>query len=224
MTRMPRGRGHEPTPRGGGDASVRAVVVTGGIGSGKSTFCRLMRADGDVAHIDADRIVRGLLRHNADLHERIVAAFGRGVLSRDGRIDRAELGARVFGSRRDLRRLEGWLHPLVRERMARKVASLKRGGEVAIVLAEVPLLAEGGIPAWCDLVVAIEADRDVRLARVARRGLDPRAAERRMQRQATDQERRRLADLVICNNGTPEALLLGGQRLRRMLRGAPRGP
>ena len=213
---------------------MRAVVVTGGMGSGKSTFCRVMRA-GDAggtggtggtgsatAHIDADRIVRGLLRHHRPLQEQIASEFGADLLVPGKGVDRQALAARVFGDRGRLKRLEALVHPIVRARMARKVASLKRKGAVAIVLAEIPLLAEGGVPEWCDFVVTVEADPGTRLARLLGRGVSPEDARRRIRRQATDEQRRRLADLVVRNDGDLEDLREAAARVRRLVRRARR--
>lgn len=190
-----------------------ALAVTGGIGSGKSTFCRIMRAMPRTAHIDADRIVRGLLSSSPAVRAEIRAAFGPAVMDRRGRIDRRRLAARVFSDPRALRRLEGLLHPRVRASMARKVRALRRAGEVAIVLAEIPLLAESGIPEWCDAVVTVEATRAMRLKRLVARGMLCAEAERRMRHQTNDSARRRLADVVIRNDGDREALRRQGARL-----------
>ncbi len=189
------------------------LAVTGGIGAGKSTFCRLLRARPGVAHIDADRIVRGLLAHSPRIRAEVVARFGRGVLARDGTLDRGKLAARVFGDRRALRRLEAILHPVVLERLQRKVDRLKRGDGIAIVVVEIPLLVEVGVPAWVDRVVTVEADRATRLARLERRGIGADQARRRMRRQADDRRRRRAADWVVRNDGSIANLERGAHRL-----------
>ena len=210
MTRTTRGRRGKSGP-------PWAVVITGGIGSGKSTFCRLLKTGPDVARLNADRFVRGLLLFSSSVRARVVDLFGTGVLDSSGRIDRPALAARVFSRAADRRRLEALLHPIVRERMGRKVAALKRREGIAIVLAEIPLLVEGGRPDWCDFVVSVEADLEVRLTRLAKRGLDRAAARRRMKSQADDAARRRMADFVIRNDSTREALAREAAGLRRRL-------
>jgi len=196
-----------------------AVGVTGGIGSGKSTLCRLLRARPGVVCIDADRVVRGLLAGNRTVAREVAARFGRGVLTRAGRVDRRCLGRRVFADRRALGRLEALLHPIVMDRLARRVAALKRRRDVAIVLVEIPLLVEVGPPDWCDAVVTVEAGRRQRLERLAARGIDPEQARRRMARQAGDARRRRMADYVIRNDGGPAQLERGaGELWRRLVR------
>ncbi len=195
-----------------------AVCVTGGIGSGKSHLCRILKGRPGVVHIDADRIVRGLLAQNLELRREIVARFGRGLLDEHGRLDRGRLARRVFTNARDLAHLERVLHPIVRERLARRVRSLKRRGETAIVLVEIPLLVEAGVPDWCDLVVVVEASERTRFARLTQRGLRPEDIRRRMARQASDAERRRIARIVLANDGDLAALeRRAGQLLKRLM-------
>jgi dephospho-CoA kinase len=97
--------------------------------------------------------------------------------------------------------------------MARKVQALKRAGGVAIVLAEIPLAVEVGVPPWSDMVVAVEAAEELRLARMTRRGLTPDQVRRRMQRQASDDARRGAADVVVRNDGDLKELQQGARRL-----------
>jgi dephospho-CoA kinase len=176
-----------------------AVCVTGGIGSGKSHLCRI-------------------LKRRPGVRREIVARFGRGLLDEHGRLDRERLARRVFTHARELARLERILHPLVRERLARRVRSLKRRGETAIVLVEIPLLVEAGVPDWCDLVVVVEASEDIRFERLTQRGLRPADIRRRMARQASDAERRHIAWIVIANDGDLAALERGtGQLWKRLM-------
>lgn len=189
------------------------LAVTGGIGAGKSTFCRMLKRHGGVAHVDADRIVRGLLCASPDVGREIAGRFGEEMLGPGGRVDRRRLARRVFTDVRALRRLEALLHPLVQERLVRKVEALKRVGGVAIVLAEIPLLVEAGVPSWCDLVITVEAGEAARVSRLERRGVDPAEARRRMARQTGDAERRRAADLVVPNDGDLEVLEKCARRL-----------
>ncbi len=198
-------------------STALAVGVTGGIGSGKSTFCRLLRTRPGVAAIDADRVVRGLLACSPGVGREVGARFGPGVLTRAGRVDRRRLGQRVFADPRALRRLEALLHPIVLARLARRVAALKRRPGVAIVLVEIPLLAEVGRPDWCDVVVTVEAGRRQRLERLAARGLEPDRARQRMARQAGDARRRRMADYVIRNDrGLVQLERAAGELWRRL--------
>jgi dephospho-CoA kinase len=198
-----------------GPAAAFVIAVTGGIASGKSTFCRLLAREPGVRLLDSDGCVHALLADDRGVREAVTSAFGAGVLDADGRIDRARLGELVFDDPQRLRALEAIVHPPVRARLAQAVERLKRDPQVAIVLVEIPLLAESGVPAWCDRVVAIEATHAVRLERLRLKGWTKRAAELRMARQADDERRRAVADEVVRNDGDEvELARIARERLR----------
>jgi dephospho-CoA kinase len=191
------------------------IAVTGGIASGKSTFCRLLARDPDVRLLDADDCVHALLAQDRAVRDAVVSAFGRGVLDAGGAVDRARLGALVFGDPARLRALEAILHPPARARLAQMVEGLKRDPRVAIVIVEIPLLAESGVPAWCDRVVTIEAPRAARLERLRAKGWTEAAAAQRMARQADDELRRAVADEVVRNDaGEAQLARIAGERMR----------
>jgi len=190
-----------PAPR-----APLVVAVTGGMGAGKSTFCERMARRPGVVRLDADAVVHAILREDAVAREAILSAFGPEALAPDGSLDRGRLGERAFADPALLSRLEGILHPRVRERLANQVEALKRCGEVDIVLVEIPLLAESSAPGWCDLVVTIEAPPALRIARLVRRGVPAESAARRIAHQAGEARRRAAADLVVDNSAGPEAL------------------
>jgi dephospho-CoA kinase len=200
-----------------------AVGVTGGIGSGKSTFCRFLKQLPGVAYVDADRIVRGLLSGSPAVRAAIEQQFGPGVLGPTGWPDRQQLAARVFADRCQRRSLEQIIHPRVRCSLARRVGALKRREGIAIVVAEIPLLTEAGRPAWCDLVVSVEAGKEQRLRRLERRGVSRQQAQARMAHQASDAARRAAADLVVCNDGEIRELEQGARRLWERLFSQRRG-
>ncbi|MBP7669569.1 MAG: dephospho-CoA kinase [Candidatus Eisenbacteria bacterium] len=176
------------------------VAVTGGMGSGKSTFCRLLAAHPSIVHLDADRVAHELLE-NDEVAREIQAAFGDSVRDAAGAIDRARLGALAFADPGRLERLERILHPRVLARLEEDLRALKREGAADIVIVEIPLLAESGVPSWCDYVIAVEAAEPVRIARSLKRGFDEGTIRRRLARQATSEQRRSLADLVVDNSG-----------------------
>jgi dephospho-CoA kinase len=177
------------------------MAVTGGIGAGKSTFCRLMARKPGVVHLDADAVVHRMLREDQEVKRDVAARFGTGVLRPDGSIDREQLGTLAFGDRERLAALEALLHPRVLAELGRLVDALKRAGAAAIVLIEIPLLAESGVPPWCDGVATVEAPREIRIARLKAKGLSVEAITRRLARQASASRRRAVAGLVIENGG-----------------------
>ncbi|WP_066956765.1 dephospho-CoA kinase, partial [Streptomyces lushanensis] len=161
--------------------------LTGGIGAGKSEVSRLLTGYGAVL-IDSDRIAREVVEPGTPGLAAVVAEFGPGVLTADGRLDRPRLGSIVFADQDRLRALNAIVHPLVRARSA----ELESGaGPDAIVVHDVPLLVENGMTGLFDLVVVVDASPETQLDRLVRqRGMAESEARDRMAAQATREERR----------------------------------
>jgi dephospho-CoA kinase len=181
---------------------VLRIGLTGGIGSGKSTVSALLAARGAVI-VDADRIAREVVEPGTPGLARVVEEFGTGVLATDGSLDRAALAAVVFADPEARRLLDGIVHPLVRARAAELAGAAPPG---AVVVNDVPLLVETGQASTYDLVLVVEADPATRVARLVQRGLTAEDARARMAAQASDEQRRAVADVVLDNSGTPEQL------------------
>ncbi|WP_371615338.1 dephospho-CoA kinase [Streptomyces sp. NBC_00454] len=182
------------------------VGLTGGIGAGKSEVSRLLAGYGAVV-VDADRIAREVVEPGTPGLEAVVAAFGESVLGADGALDRPKLGSIVFADPQKLRILNGIVHPLVGARSAELEAAAVAAGPDAIVVHDVPLLAENGLAPLYDLVVVVDAAPDTQLARLtALRGMAEEEARARMAAQATREQRLAVATLVIDNDGPLEAL------------------
>jgi dephospho-CoA kinase len=190
---------------------VLRIGLTGGIGSGKSTVSRLLGEHGAVV-VDADVIAREVVAPGTPGLAAIVEAFGPTVLASDGSLDRPGLAAVVFADPEARRRLDGIVHPLVRARAGELEAAAPAD---AVVVHDVPLLAETGQGSSYDLVVVVEADPAVRVARLVQRGLTADDARARIAVQATDEQRRAIADVVLDNSGTPEQLAEQVERLWR---------
>lgn len=178
------------------------IGLTGGIGSGKSTVSRLLAERGAII-VDADRIAREVLGPGTPGLAGVVDAFGSGVLAADGSLDRAALAAIVFADEGARRRLDALVHPLVRQRSGELIAVAPVD---AVVVNDVPLLVETGQAGSFDLVVVVEADPEIRVARLVERGLTEADARARIAAQATDEQRRAAADVVLDNSGTLEEL------------------
>ena len=178
------------------------IGLTGGIGSGKSTVSRILERHGAVI-VDADAIAREVVEPGTPGLAAVVEAFGTGVVGPDGGLDRPALAAVVFADPEARRRLDGIVHPLVRAR-ATEVASAAPPD--AVVVHDVPLLVETGQAATYDLVLVVQADPETRVARLVSRGLTAEDARARMAVQATDDQRRAVADVVLDNSGTPAEL------------------
>lgn len=185
------------------------VGLTGGIGSGKSTVAALLARRGAVV-VDADRIAREVVEPGTPGLAAVVEAFGDDVLAADGSLDRPALAAVVFADPEARARLDGIVHPLVRRRAAELLAGLP---DDAVVVNDVPLLVETGQAGGYDLVVVVETDPGIRVARLVERGLPEDDARARIAAQATDEQRRAVADVVVDNRGTPEELAAAVDRL-----------
>ena len=181
---------------------VLRIGLTGGIGSGKSTVSRLLEQRGAVI-VDADAIAREVVASGTPGLAAVVEAFGDGVVASDGSLDRPALAAVVFADPEARKRLDAIVHPLVRARATEVAAAAPAD---AVVVNDVPLLVETGPAGSYDLVLVVEADPATRVARLVQRGLTAEDARARMAAQATDEQRRAVADVVLDNSGTLEEL------------------
>ncbi|MEG3626138.1 dephospho-CoA kinase [Streptomyces poriticola] len=174
-----------------------SVGLTGGIGAGKSEVSRLLAECGAVL-IDADRIAREVVSTGTPGLAAVVEAFGEDVLAEDGSLDRPRLGSIVFADPEKLGVLNSIVHPLVG---ARSRELEEAAAEDAVVVHDVPLLTENGLAPLYDVVVVVDADPATQLDRLVRlRGMTEEDANARMAAQATREQRREIADIVIDND------------------------
>jgi dephospho-CoA kinase len=173
--------------------------LTGGIGAGKSEVSRRLARYGAIV-VDADAIAREVVEPGTDGLAEVVAAFGREVLLPDGRLDRARLGDVVFGDPEARRRLNAIVHPLVGQRMAELDQA---AGPDAIVVHDVPLIAENARSDAYDMVVVVDAPPRTQIERLTRsRDMTREQAQARMAAQASREQRLAIADIVIDNSGS----------------------
>ncbi|WP_237200769.1 dephospho-CoA kinase [Rothia nasimurium] len=184
---------------------VTRIGLTGGIGSGKSTVARMLVERG-ARLVDADAIARQLMEPGQPALSAAVQAFGQEILNPDGSLNRPALAALVFADESKRQVLNGIVHPLVRAESARQVEAARAElGEDAVVVEDIPLLAETGQADRFDGVLVVEVEQGERLRRLVEfRGMDEADARARMAAQASDGERRALATWVIDNSGSLE--------------------
>ncbi|GAA5152049.1 hypothetical protein GCM10025768_19430 [Microbacterium pseudoresistens] len=195
------------------------IALTGGIASGKSTIAARLAAHGAVV-VDADRIVREVQSAGSPVLDRIAAEFGHDILTADGELDRSALGARVFGDAGALARLNAIVHPAVRTESARQFAAAFAEDSQAVVVYDVPLLAEARSDDSWDLVVVADAPAALRVTRmVEQRGMGEADARARIAAQVSDADRRALADVVIDTSGSMEDTLAQTDALWRRVAG-----
>jgi dephospho-CoA kinase len=178
---------------------LRLFGLTGGIASGKSTVSRMLRELG--AHVlDADVIAREVVEPGTPGLAAIAARFPN-VLTPDGRLDRAKLGARVFADPAERAALNAIIHPLVGQAFLEKMQALAAQG-LERVIYDVPLLIENGLQGGMDGVLLIWVPRHLQKARLmARDGLDEGAAEARIGAQLPLDDKRRHATWIVDNSG-----------------------
>ncbi|AZS40210.1 Dephospho-CoA kinase [Microbacterium oxydans] len=183
------------------------IALTGGIASGKSTIARRLAEHGAVI-VDADQIVRDVQSPGSTVLVRIAETFGDDVISSDGSLDRAALGAKVFGDAGLLAQLNAIVHPAVREESQRRFDAAVRGDADAVVVYDVPLLVEARVDDPWDLIVVAHAPADVRRERLVElRGMGEGAAQERIDAQVSDDRRLAIADVVIDTSGTVESTI-----------------
>ncbi|TMR98163.1 dephospho-CoA kinase [Nonomuraea basaltis] len=179
------------------------IGLTGGIGSGKSEVSKRLSARGAVV-IDADKIAREVVEPGTAGLARVVAVFGDEVLRPDGSLNREKLGSIVFADSERLAALNAIVHPLVGERVAHLQG---QAADDAIVVYDVPLLAENKLAPMYDVVIVVDAADEVRIRRLAEHRRMPEAdAKARIAAQASREDRLAVADIVVPNEGSLEEL------------------
>jgi dephospho-CoA kinase len=175
------------------------IGLTGGIGAGKSAVAARLAELGAIV-IDSDRLAREVVEPGTVGFDRVVAEFGAEVVGPDGALDRAAIARRVFNDPEARKALESIVHPLVREKSAAIVSAAPSG---SVLVHDVPLLVEANLAALYECVIVVLASEETRLERlVGQRGMPIEDARARMANQATDEQRRAVADIVIENDGT----------------------
>ena len=198
--------------------SRRVIGLTGPIGAGKTTVAAMLRELGAKV-IDADAVVHDEQSRGTVGYSAIVQTFGTHVLGEDKEIDRAKLAAEVFADPKKLARLERIMHPRVIARIL-EARKMLRDNDVMVV--EAIKLLESDLRRACDEIWVVLAPRALQLERLRARGLPQSEAEMRLLRQASEEEFRAAADVVIVNDGDRDATRTRVRDAWERLR-APRG-
>jgi len=178
------------------------VGLTGGIGSGKSLAAQFFSQLGALV-IDADQLARSAIERGSEGFDEVLLRFGDTVL-KNGDIDRVALGQIIFENPQAKKDLEEIIHPRIRAEFEEAVASLNPG---QIMVYEIPLLVETNAADRFDFVITVESDADLRKQRLRARGMFHSDIEKRMASQATEEQRRAIADCVLTNDGSEDELL-----------------
>ena len=180
------------------------IALTGGIASGKTAVANRLAEHGAI-HIDADVLAREVVERGTPALAHIVAEFGHGVLSVDGTLDRAALGAIIFSDPHQRELLNSITHPAIKQRAIELINQARSLDPHSVVVYDVPLLVDAGVDRdhSFDLIVVVHAPKKVRIQRLIElRGLSREEAAHRLNSQVSDTERLAIADVVIDTNGT----------------------
>lgn len=198
---------------------ILTVGLTGGIATGKSTVARTLAGLGCVT-IDADAVVARLYRPGQAGHAALVRHYGREILRDDGEINRPKLADIAFSNTNATKELNGLIHPLVLEEEQRVIEAETRRfpDRDRIVVIEATLLLESGGKERYDRIVVVDSEPKLQVERGAARGMAPADVERRIRQQMRRDDRLKLADYVINNDGDPRSLEVETHRVYAQLR------
>jgi dephospho-CoA kinase len=183
------------------------IGLTGGIGAGKSTVSATFSDCGGII-IDGDVIAREVVEPGTDGLAQLVEAFGDDILSPDGALNRPALAAKAFVDDEHRAKLNSIVHPLVGRRREEIIAAVS---EDAVVVEDIPLLVETGMAPMFPLVVVVTAPVETRVERLIKRGMDEADGRARIAAQASEDQRRAIADVLLDNSGS-QADLVGKAR------------
>lgn len=179
--------------------------LTGGIATGKSTVASMLQELG-ARIIDADGLAREIVQPGQEAWREIVAAFGKDILRKDQSIDREKLRKKVFADKQARKRLESITHPRIRTLAQQKIQKLAREGAGTVVYMA-PLLFENQVHLWLRPVILVTCDPPTQKQRLQKRDrLNEEEIRRHLEAQMSLEEKRKLADFIIENNGSLEEL------------------
>ncbi len=179
------------------------VGLTGGIGSGKSSVATLFSKHGIVI-IDADLIAREITAPGTEALDKIRIHFGKECIHPNGTLNRQQLGEIVFHNTEGRAWLEQLLHPLIKKESDARATLV----EAPYCILEIPLLLETKRHKEMDAVIVVDCDQEIRMERLIKsRSMDRESIKRVFASQASDEERLKIANYIINNNGAPEALV-----------------
>lgn len=184
---------------------MKLIGLTGGIAAGKSAVATMLQRLG-AKIIDADELAREIVEPGQEAWREIIAAFGREIIRQDQSIDREKLRKKVFEDEQARKRLESITHPRIRTLAQQKIQQLAREGAEIIVYV-VPLLFENRLHLWLRPVILVACDSAIQKERLQKRDkLNEGEIRRHLEAQMGLEEKKKLADFIVENDGSLEEL------------------
>ena len=180
---------------------MKIIGITGGVGAGKSTVLDYLREQFHAYVIQADQVGHQVMEPGEICYSQVIALFGEHILKKDKTIDRKAVSDVVFGNEEKLTKLNGIIHPAVRQSVLEEI-QLQKEKKTAIVVVEAALLLEEHYEKFCDKVWYVHTDREIRISRLMEnRGYSREKSESIISSQAPDEYFAKHADYIIRNNG-----------------------
>ncbi len=180
---------------------MKIIGITGGVGAGKSTVLDYLREQFHAYVIQADQVGHQVMEPGEICYSQVIALFGEHILKKDKTIDRKAVSDVVFGNEEKLKKLNGIIHPAVRQSVLEEI-QLQKEKKTAIVVVEAALLLEEHYEKFCDKVWYVHTDREIRISRLMEnRGYSREKSESIISSQASDEYFAKHADYIIRNNG-----------------------
>jgi dephospho-CoA kinase len=184
---------------------LKKVAVTGGLASGKTSVCRILKSCGAYV-ISADQIVHQLLSPNSVIGQQVISLLGSDIFS-DGQIKRSKVAEMVFSHPEKLQALENLIHPVVLDEIEKCYQKISKEKTYTLFVAEIPLLYESESEKLFDAVIAVIADESICRQRFQQStGYSTEEFDRRMSRQLHPGRKAAAANYVIFNNGDLQQL------------------
>lgn len=184
---------------------MKIIGLTGGIASGKSTVSDYLKSK-NIPIIDCDKESRKVLDKGENGYLKTVEAFGKEILTQNGEIDRKKLASIVFNDKEQIKKLNAIIHPEVIDITLKRIDKYRKNGEDTVIV-DAPLLIEAGMNKICDEVWVVYTSPEVQLKRAMERDNATRAqVEERIKNQSSSDEKKKLADRLIQNDGTLKEL------------------
>jgi len=177
----------------------KVLGVTGGIGSGKTYICNLLKENFNAIVLDADIIAKDIMKQENTI-SKIIEKFGDNILNSDKKIDSKKIAKLVFNDNNKLQQLNNIVHPLVMEEISNRINSISTNIDSKLIVLDVPLPIKEFIDI-CDCIITVISYYETRISRVMQRSnLSKDEVVLRIKNQLDDEEYKKIADFIIYND------------------------